>query len=474
MPQDLNRTVFEGDNLDVLRGIDSDSIDLIYLDPPFNSNRTYSAPIGSDAAGAAFKDTWTLSDVDLIEHNRLKRSQQGLYALIHAAGSMHSKGMFSYLMMMTPRLFELKRVLKSTGSIYLHCDPTASHYLKLVMDGVFGPRLFRNEITWQRHTSLAKGSQHLPKTWGSTTDILLYYANADARLSPYRPLSQEELCHQFPLKDEKGDRYYDDSAHIWRTPGMGARPNLCYEWRGFVNPHPSGWRLGKDRLEEEYRKGNIVIREDGRLERRKYERDYRGKQVGNLWTDIVLPMGDERVGYPTQKPLALLERIIEASSQEGDLVLDPFCGCATTMVSAELLGRRWIGIDLSPKAAELVISRLRKFDTPLTPSDFHLTTTVPLRMDVEREMAQTGTERLALKDSLYRDQDGRCNLCHVAFEERNLELDHIVPRAKGGQDWVDNFQLLCSSCNRIKGTGTQERARARLAEIKGMDFSVFD
>lgn len=147
MSQQLNRTIFVNDNLDVLRGIDSASVDLIYLDPPFNSNKTYSAPIGSEAAGSAFKDAWTLSDIDLIEHNRLKREQEGLYALIHAAWKMHSRGMFSYLMMMTPRLFELKRILKDTGAIYLHCDPSASHYLKLVMDGIFGSSKYRNEIT---------------------------------------------------------------------------------------------------------------------------------------------------------------------------------------------------------------------------------------------------------------------------------------------------------------------------------------
>ena len=142
-------------------------------------------------------------------------------------------------------------------------------------------------------------------------------------------MPESERIEQFPKVGEKGERYYDDSAHIWSTPNMDARPNLCYEWRGFVNPHPSGWRLSKDRLEEEYQKGNIVITRDGKLERRKYERDFKGKQVGNLWADIPIASGKERTGYPTQKPLALLHRIINASSNPGDVVLDPFCGCAT-------------------------------------------------------------------------------------------------------------------------------------------------
>ena len=141
---------------------------------------------------------------------------------------------------------------------------------------------------------------------------------------------------------------------------MGARPNLCYEWRGFVNPHPSGWRLSKERLEEEYQKGNIVIRPDGKLERRKYLKDYKGASYGNIWDDILPAAGEERTGYPTQKPLTLLERIIEASSNPGDIILDPFCGCATTCIAAESLQRQWIGIDLSVKAVELVKMRLER------------------------------------------------------------------------------------------------------------------
>ncbi|MCY4656055.1 MAG: DNA methyltransferase [Gammaproteobacteria bacterium] len=471
--QHLHRTVFEGDNLEVLREIDSTSIDLIYLDPPFNSNAIYAAPIGSKAAGAAFKDAWTLSDVDLIEHNRLKRESEWLYALIFAAGKSHSKSMFSYLLMMASRLQEMKRILKDTGSIYLHCDPTASHYLKMIMDGIFGKKKYRNVIVWQRHTSLAKGSQHLPKSWGTTTDILLFYANDGAELRPYRPLTQEEEIKQFPLVDEHGERYYNDSAHIWSTPNMGARPNLNYEWRGFVNPHPSGWRLAKERLEEEYQKGNFVIREDGKLERRKYKRDFRGKQVGNLWTDISLPLGEERVGYPTQKPLALLDRIIRASSKEGDMVLDPFCGCATAMVAAELCGRQWCGIDLSSKAAELVVSRIQSQRDLFSFRDIHHRTDVPIRTDISRKTASTASERFQLKNSLYDEQEARCNLCLDEFEDRHLELDHIHPIAKGGKDWIDNFQLLCSNCNRVKRDRTQDEARATIAQRKGINLSVF-
>lgn len=171
-PQDLHRSVFEGDNLHVLRNMNSESLDLIHLDPPFNSNQDYSAPIGSKAAGAAFKDAWTLSDVDLLEHNRLKVENETLYALIYASRRAHSKGMFSYLMMMAPRIVEMRRVLKNTGSIYLHCDPTASHYLKTLMDAIFGATNFRSEIVWRRSNAHNK----LSKQYGPIHDVLLFYS----------------------------------------------------------------------------------------------------------------------------------------------------------------------------------------------------------------------------------------------------------------------------------------------------------
>ena len=400
--QELHRTVFEGDNLDVLRGIDSESVDLVYLDPPFNSNKTHEAPVGSKAAGAAFKDAWTLSDVDLIEHNRLKREHEWLYALIHAAKNTHSKGMFSYLMMMSPRLFELRRVLKPTGSIYLHCDPTASHYLKLVMDGIFGRSNFQNEIVW-----CYKSGGASKRRFAKKHDILLFYAK-DAR-----------KCRFNPLKIKS-----------YGQTGGG--------------------------------QGGAV----------KYYRDDKGTYsvvTARDWWEISMlsTTHGERIGYPTQKPVALLDRIIKASSNEGDMVLDPFCGCATTLVSAELLQRRWCGIDLSPKTAELVVQRISEKEDMVSFAGFRHATDVPIRTDIEREKASTPKQRRELKNKLHNVQEGRCNLCHDEFTGiQHFEMDHIVPVAKGGRDWVDNFQLLCSNCNRIKGKGTQEAARAKVAKNK--------
>ncbi|MCY3577057.1 MAG: DNA methyltransferase [bacterium] len=458
-PNWTNRTMWTGDNLDIMRGMNSESVDLIYLDPPFNSNRNYSAPIGSEAAGAAFKDTWTLDDVDEAWHGEIAEQHPALYAIIGAARQAHGTGMQSYLIMMGVRLLEMRRLLKPTGSLYLHCDPTASHYLKLLMDAVFGQGNFRNEITWQRVTSTQKGSQHTSKRWGNNGDMLLYYAtSAAATLDSLRPpseMSAEEIAKKFKHVDENGERYYDDSAHIWRTPNMGARPNLCYEWRGYVNPHPSGWRLSEQRLEEEYKKGNIVILENGKLQRRKYLRDYKGASYGNIWTDIPMALGKERVGYPTQKPLTLLERIIRASSNEGDIVLDPFCGCATACVATDRLNRQWAGIDLSPLAARLVRSRIQA-EGPLL-YDLTHRTDIPRRTDVGK-VPPYRTQ----KHTLFGRQEGVCNGCRIAFPFRNFTVDHVVPRSKGGTDHLDNLQLLCAACNSVKGAGSQAELIAAL------------
>ena len=341
-----NRTIFEGDNLHILRGIDTESVDLIYLDPPFNSNRNYSAPIGSEAAGAAFKDTWTLSDVDNAWHGEIADREPALYQAIHASELTHGKGMKSYLIMLAVRLLEMKRVLKSTGSIYLHCDPTASHYLKMVMDSVLGKDNFRDEIVWQRASGRAKGSQHKSKSLGRDTDSVLHYSKSNNFLhnAVNSPLTEAEIIEKFPLIDENKRRYNTDIP-IFCQPSMGDRPNLCYEYKGVVNPHPSGWRVSKEKLIEMDKAGYIIWREGKRPLRKAYAAEYKGKPIGSLWTDIPIAAGKERTGYPTQKPLALLNRIIKASSNEGDIVLDPFCGCATTCVAAEQLRRQWIGIE---------------------------------------------------------------------------------------------------------------------------------
>ena len=466
--QELNRVVFEGDNLDVLRGINSDSVDLVYLDPPFNSNKVYEAPVGSRAAGAAFKDAWTLSDVDLIEHNRLKREHEWLYALIHAAKRTHSNGMFSYLMMMSPRLFELRRVLKPTGSIYLHCDPTASHYLKLVMDGVFGSGNFRNEIAWERTTGRKAGKQY-----GRTHDVILFYAKSQNNVwnAPTVPQSEKSVRGHDLMRDQGGLYRMSDFS------GAGPGPARRFGDREIEPPAGRHWMYDQQGVDRLMREGRVAFSRTGRPRLKTYLKGLPGVAVRDIWADIdpINAAAQERIGFPTQKPLALLDRIIKASSNEGDMVLDPFCGCATTLVSAEFLNRQWCGIDLSPKAAELVVQRIREKQDMFSFTDFRHAVDVPIRTDVERQKASTPKQRRELKNRLYNDQEGRCNLCrHEMGGIQHFEMDHVVPKAKGGQDWVDNFQLLCANCNRIKGQGSQEAARAKIAKYMGMNFAVFE
>ena len=460
-PNWKDKTVFTGDNLYVMRGMNSESVDLIYLDPPFNSNRAYAAPIGSKAAGAAFKDTWTLSDVDLVEHNRLKEENVGLYTLIESAGQIHSKGMFSYLVMMAVRLVEMRRLLKPTGSIYLHCDPTAGHYLKLVMDAVFGQGNFRSEVTWKRTN--AKGLAF--KGYPNNADTLLYYTKTNQFIynrlyRPHDPAYIEKFYRH--IEPETGRRYLLDNL---ASPNRD-RPNLTYEFLGINRV----WRWTKERMQEAYDKGLVVQQRSGTVPRyKRYLDESKGIPVDTIWDDIkpIQSRSKERVGYPTQKPLALLNRIIKASSNPGDVVLDPFCGCATTMVAAEDLQRNWVGIDISPKAVDLVVSRIR--DRQGLFGDITHREDIPQRTDLGEELKGKGKDEY--KKTLYGLQEGYCNGCHIHFQTAFLEMDHITPRAKGGTDHAENFQLLCRPCNSLKGMKSQPEFKVLLAEKKGISTS---
>lgn len=359
--------------------------------------------------------------------------------------------MQSYLIMMGVRLLEMRRLLKDTGSIYLHCDPTAGHYLKLLMDAVFGQANFRNEVVWRRNESGAKGSQHSASSWGSNVDSIFFYskgkrATFDPRISK---LDSENVKRLFPKIDSNGDRY-NTKTTAWCCTSMGERPNLCYVFRGIWPPYPSGWRLSRERMEQEYAKGNIVIL-DGKIERRSYERDYKGVSPGNLWADIGLLLGAQS----KQKPLALLERIIRASSNEGDVVLDPFCGCATACVASDRLNRQWVGIDLSPLAANLVRQRIQA-EGPLL-YDLTHRTDIPRRTD-QGKVPPYRTQ----KHTLFGQQEGHCNGCRIAFPFRNFTVDHVIPRSRGGTDHTDNLQLLCGACNSQKGDRTQAELVATL------------
>ena len=341
-PNFANRTLFHGDNLDFLRGMNSGTVNLIATDPPFNKGRDFHATPDSLAKGASFQDRWSWRD-DIHDDwlIAIQRDEPEVWAVITTAKQVYGDDMGAFLCWLGVRLLEMHRILAEDGSLYLHMDDTAGAWVKCLLDAVFGKRNFRSAIVWRRNESGAKGSQHAAASWGSNADYLLFYSKSESLT--FEPLiarqwNQAELERRFPKVDEAGQRY-NTKMTAWRSPSMGARPNLCYEFHGIYPPYPSGWRLGRERMEEEYAKGNIVVI-DGKLERRSYARDYLGVSPGNLWTDTALLLAaqsSERTGYPTQKPLALYERIIQASSNPGDVVLDPFAGCATTPVAAERL-----------------------------------------------------------------------------------------------------------------------------------------
>lgn len=459
-----NRTIFTGDNLHVMRGIRSESVDLIYLDPPFNSKHDYAAPIGSKAAGAEFKDTWTLSDIDLEWWGEISESHPGLYKLLEAVREVGGKSMMSYIIYMSIRLIEMARVLKPTGFIYLHCDPTASHYLKLCMDEVFGSSNFRNEIIWERNSGRTKIKHQDGRTssWGTQHDVLFLYSKSSQ--TPNLKLLYVPDDKKFPLKEPDGREF--SLAPIELAAGMGRRPNQEFTYKGYRPKH--GWRFIKKSLIELDRQKLIHWNDKGKPYKKLYKADHKGKPISNIWSDIDAVRGKEKQGYPTQKPLALMERIILASSREEDVVLDPFCGCATTCLAAEKLGRKWIGIDVSELAAKLIKARMldaaRAKDGKQETIDRFTTGAGQIihRTDLPKQHAQRTP---CLKNLLYGKQEGICNGCCQHFQIRLMDIDHIVATALGGQDIDDNKQLLCSSCNRIKGKKSMAALKARLREL---------
>ncbi len=362
----MDNQLFYGDNLDVMRRhIKDESVDLVYLDPPFNSNADYnvlfSEKDGSKAASQiqAFTDTWTWGQDD-----------EEVYAQIVMAGGKVADclkafrtflgpcDLLAYLVMMAPRLIELRRVMKPTASIYLHCDPSASHYLKMLMDAIFGAQTFRNEIIWKRTSAHA----NVVSKYAVVHDVILFYGKGQQIqwIQQYAPYSAEYIETFFDQVDENGRKY---SRRDLTAAMSHASSGQLYEWKGVRPPSSRCWSMVKERMDALDAAGKIHWpKKAGGMPRLKlHPEDLPGIPLADIWDDIKIMhnLSSERLGYPTQKPVALLERIIQASSNPGDVVLDPFCGCGTTIDAAQKLGRTWIGIDVTHLAITLIKQRLK-------------------------------------------------------------------------------------------------------------------
>ncbi len=407
MSTDFVNKLYYGDNLDILREyVKDETVDLIYLDPPFNSKADYNVlfktNLGEDSAAqaGAFKDTWEWDEAAAQAYHELMTSARvptNLRNLMEAlkvflTGDTSKKGnsMMAYLCMMALRLVELHRVLKPTGSLYLHCDPTASHYIKLILDAVFGFKSYGNEIIWQRTN--AKGLAFT--RFANNHDTIFRYTKSDKWTwnALYTPHDEKYIADFYKnVEPGTGRRYGLDNL---ANPNKD-RPNLTYEFLGVTRV----WRWTKERMQKAYEDGLVVQSRPGSVPRlKRYLDEQEGNPIGSVWTDI-LPLSSlslEKLGYPTQKPEALLERIIQASSNEGDLVLDPFCGCGTTIAVAERLNRRWIGIDVTYVSVDLMERRLIDMFTPQHDVNKLAGVPVPKRRQALKDYWTKGTDTLML------------------------------------------------------------------------------
>ena len=411
---------YGGDNLAVMRGLENNIADLIYLDPPFNSKSIHKGAMGSKAEKQQFKDIWRMGDINNEELEDLKLYAPDMHSLISILGGINGESWQAYLTFMAVRLMEMHRLLKDTGSVYLHCDSTMSHGLKLLLDIIFGRENFRNEIIWC-YTGPSKTIKHFHRKH----DIILRYT-----------------------KSENWIFNHDKVRVPYKMIGIGKGDAI---FQGGDN---------RERVEELLKKGKIPT---------------------DWWADDHLTnisaWKKERTGWATQKPLALLKRIILASSNPGDLVLDPFCGCATACVAAEEEGRAWIGIDKDKESLKIMKMRTKgqqKFDKIWDYVELinaSKTKMLPVREEI-RAIKIPRNKWHQTKAVLYKKQDGKCAaapLCTHEIPIELMEVDRIKAGAHGGQYVIGNVQLLCPRCNRMKGKGTMEALKEKLSQ-KRFDY----
>ena len=377
-------TLYYGDNLDILRRyVGDETVDLVYLDPPFNSKANYNMLFkehdGTNSAAQfqAFDDTWHWDHVAAAAYQEVaERGEKVSQAIIAMRQMLGDTDMLAYLSMMAVRLVELRRVLKPTGSIYLHCDPTASHYLKIIMDNIFGVENYRNEIIWKRTTAHSD-----PKKWGNVHDTLLYYSKSNNTT-----WNQVFLVHSEKYKSRF--THFDADGRAWTDGDLTAKGlsggGYTYEYKGYT----SLWRVPLETMNRLDAENRLYFTKTGGIRIKRYLDETQGVSIQDVVTDIfpINSQAQERLGYPTQKPLALLERIIQASSNPDDLVLDPFCGCGTAVIAAQKLSRQWIGIDITHVA--ITVMKRRLIDTFEPDPDFTIIGE-PTTVEDAQELAQT-------------------------------------------------------------------------------------
>ena len=457
----VNRTLYHGDNLDFLRGMNSGTVNLIATDPPFNKSRDFHATPDSLAAGAQFQDRWSWQD-DIHDDwlIAIQRDEPEVWHVITAAKEVYGDDMAAFLCWLGVRLLEMHRVLTDDGSLYLHCDATASHYIKTLLDAVFKQRQFRSEIVWQR-----TGAHNDAKRYGAVSDRLLFYTKSDQWTwnQQYVPYSDEYIKQRYRYDDGDGRLYWRNT--MTAAGIVATTPERTFLGRVMLPPSGTHWRFDQDNIDQMEAEGRIYYSSSGMPYVKSYLDERKGRPIQDVWVDVVMSKsGRERTGYPTQKPLALYERILKASSNPGDVVLDPFCGCATTPVAAERLERQWVGIDIWAGAINVVRQRMADNRQLLTDANPTVTysTTPPTRTD-SGEPA-TLTLRTPTGQTLRypppRSQHGKlltdigafCQGCGAdyTFDPRVLEVDHINPRSQGGTDAYENLTLLCPPCNKEK------------------------
>ncbi len=451
-----NRTLFVADNIFILRGMDSESVDCIATDPPFNAKRIFNAPLGSKSATQRFDDRWRWDEVTDEWQDLLASDYPAIKEIIEAAaviegGSIdHRTGKITtgaknsiaaYLAYMAPRIVEMHRVLKPSGVLFLQCDSEASAYLRLLLDAIFRRSLFINEITRRRTTSKGLAFRRLPRN----SDTIFTYGKSkkykwNPSYEPYDIGDLDEKTRQQYDKIEGGRRYQLTDL----TNPNRDRPNLTYEFLGVTRV----WRWTRDRMEAAYAEGRVVQAAPGRVPRfKRYLDEQPGKPRDDIWNDVGQVESND-VEWATRKPVSLYRRLIECATDEGDIVCDPFAGCATTCIAAEQLQREWIGIDIDPVAERVTLERLQD-ETGLN----ILETPVIVRKSLRRSDIPHIPDT-KLRQALWARQGHQCANPYCDSENlraADLELDHRIPKVRGGDNDALNRIGLCSNCNRRKG-----------------------